>query len=395
MDAHSARHLGFPHAVRQQRRRRVLFFRLVLIAVGLVIGVGVGEIGLRLVNYQGIGTMKKDPVLGHRYRAGFDALQYNEEAKRTVKISINSLGFRDLERAVDANGKHRVAFLGDSLVAGFAVDFDDNMSQVTEGRLRAGSSDPWEVMNFGVVGFGTAQAMLTYQEVARELGPKAVVLLFFVGNDVSDNSSELSTNPRVYFHVAEGGKLVREPQSDLRRGLSAFLNDHSRFYVWQKRQTNVLAQLVKTKVVVNPVHRVFLASKDATVERAWATTFALIAELRRQVEADDARFVLFYLPFSDEVNLDWWEETVNASPPLQKERWDLAGPERRLRQFCESEGIDFISAREELKAAYANSGERFYFKHGHLNERGHAMVGDRVAAWLLEPRDPGGPLSGV
>ena len=106
--------------------RRVLLFRLVLVGTGLVFGVGVGEIGLRLINYQGLGTMQKDPILGHRYRVGFDASQYDEESKRTVEIRINSLGFRDLERDVDAARTDRIAFLGDSFVAGFAVDFDDN-----------------------------------------------------------------------------------------------------------------------------------------------------------------------------------------------------------------------------------------------------------------------------
>ena len=131
------------------------------------------------------------------------------------------------------------------------------------------------------------------------------------------------------------------------------------------------------------MHRVFLAQRNPTVERAWETTLALIAELRRMVESAGGRFVLFYIPFSDEVNPDWWEETVSASPPLQEQEWDLGGPERRLRAFCDGAGIEFLSPRELMARDEQFGTDRFYFKHGHLNESGHSLVADQVAAWLL------------
>ena len=340
-----------------------------------------GEIIIRTLGVEPSALMVKDAVLGQKYRPGMHASLFDEEAGRQVDVRINSLGFRDREHDPAARtGLRRAVMLGDSFTAGLSVDVDRSFARVAErllnGQAEGNPAAEWEVVALGVAGYGTGQQLLAYEEVGRRFRPAIVVLNFFAGNDVSDNSAELSNSPRPYFRLEDGRLVVSRP-SQSRQAATAWLNEHSRLYVWQKRQTQRLERYVKRSVVVNPVHRVFQAESDDVMERAWAVTEALIARLAAEVALDGGRLLVSYIPFSDEVNPDWWEETLRDSPPLRGSRWDFDGPSKRLAEFCGRAGIDFSSPREALLAHPA--GERNYFKHGHFNERGHELYAAYLA----------------
>jgi len=370
-----------------------IFQKLLLVLAGLLIACLVAEGLLRLFDYQGLSLMEKDPVLGQKYKANKLLSVYEAESARFVDIHTNSLGFRDLEHAKGKSSKKRVVILGDSFVAGFSVDFKDNLSQVCERYLNEHSQHEWEVINLGVAGFGTAQEMIAYREYGRLFHPDYVVLAFFSGNDVSDNSSELSTNPRIYFTLDRNGNLVQEPYNQLRSRASSFLNDHSRFYLWQKTQFKKLATLYKYKVQLSPTHRVFLTTYDAKTDRAWNITYALMQKLKLLVNQDGAEFGLLNIPYSDEVNEDWWSETLRSSPPMQKEMWDLQKPERLLSRFCETRSIPYLSPRSLMLQQTQAKNTPFYFKHGHLSETGHKLMGDLIAQWILGHQDAASPVA--
>jgi lysophospholipase L1-like esterase len=300
-----------------------------------------------------------------------------------VDIRINSLGFRDLEHAFGKSPKKRVIILGDSFIAGFSVQFEATLARICEQYLDKNSAEQWEVINLGVAGFGTAQEMLAFSATGSKFCPDYVVLCFFAGNDVSDNSPELSNNPRPYFILDANGQLVKKPFNQLRNAASSFLNEYSRFYVWQKNQINKLTHYFKSEIILNPVHQVFLAGYDAKMTRAWEITRSLTIKLNSLVESAGAKLLVVYLPYSDEVNRDWWQETIANSPPMQKEKWDLDKPEKLISAICRENSMDFISPREFFLEKSKPS-ERYYFKHGHFNENGHRLVGQMIGEWVLK-----------
>jgi hypothetical protein len=342
---------------------------------GLFFACVLGEIALRVTDYEGLSLMYKDAALGQKYKPGAHAIVYSDESRKKVDIRINSLGFRDAEHSFGKSAQKRVLILGDSFVAAFSVEQQDAFPALLQ-KLSS-----WEVINFGVAGFGTAQELLSYEEYGRKFHPDFVVLCFFSGNDVSDNSAELSSNPRVYFHLDLNGNLVKDPPNQFRSVLSAFLSEHSRFYLWQKTQMRKLEQFYKSNVNLNPAHRVFLANYDDKMTRAWNITFALTRKLNLETKSDGSQLVVLYLPFSDEVNPDWWKENVDSSPPMRGQKWDLEKPVRLLESFCSTEGIRFISPKNDF---LKETNHRFYFKHGHLNEEGHKKIAeilDRYLKW--------------
>jgi hypothetical protein len=63
-------------------------------------------------------------------------------------------------------------------------------------------------MNFGVDGYGTAQEFFTLTEDVWQFSPDIVVLAFFPGNDVRNNSAVLEGDKCRPFFVPHGGHVV-------------------------------------------------------------------------------------------------------------------------------------------------------------------------------------------
>ena len=64
--------------------------------------------------------------------------------------------------------------------------------------------------------------------------PDVLVLVFWVGNDLADNSFELTRAPRLYFDLDASGRLVQLPFAFEPSPIAGWLDRWSRFYVCQK-----------------------------------------------------------------------------------------------------------------------------------------------------------------
>jgi hypothetical protein len=99
-----------------------------------------------------------------------------------VKYQANSYGARDIERSLDAKGRKRVIFLGDSMVEGHGVQLEKRLTNVLEGELNI------EHLNFGTGGnFGTTQYYLLYKTLGSKFEHHAVIIGILPTNDFLDD----------------------------------------------------------------------------------------------------------------------------------------------------------------------------------------------------------------
>src|SRR5262249_31478762 len=97
-------------------------------------------------------------------------------------------------------------------------------------------SNAVEVVAMGQSGFGTASELMRWREFGAAYDPDLVLLAFFAGNDVRDNSRRLSGDaPAFYFSLDAAGDLHldRSLGEALERdraqgGLGAWLLEHPR-----------------------------------------------------------------------------------------------------------------------------------------------------------------------
>jgi hypothetical protein len=123
---------------------------------------------------------------------------------------------------------------------------------------------PTEVLNLGVSGYGAAQEYLLLQHAIDSFHPNLIMLVFYAGNDVADNSRLLSLEgqrARPYF--------VEAPSENLRLDVSFRDSDAFRKAVsrdWQKRLINLpyLLQVLKKFYLgkSRPLSRTLQAAHD-------------------------------------------------------------------------------------------------------------------------------------
>src|SRR5215468_10348006 len=117
-----------------------------------------------------------DPLIGHEHAP-------NRQARLMgVDFRTNSKGLRDREMSYErVPGKLRIAMLGDSLVVGWGVPFDDTFSKRIE-RLYAQAGVDAEVINLGVGNYNTVQEVQAFLTAGQRYRPDIVVLNYFVND---------------------------------------------------------------------------------------------------------------------------------------------------------------------------------------------------------------------
>ncbi|MCH8045073.1 MAG: hypothetical protein IID44_15285 [Planctomycetes bacterium] len=126
-----------------------------------------------------------DSELGWRNIPNWKATTFGHQ------LTINSKGLRDREYEYDKPaGWRRILVLGDSFAWGYGVADEEIFTEVLEDRFeREGTK--WQVINAGVSGWGTDQQLLYLQSEGLKYQPDVVVLAFYVGNDLTNNTQSI------------------------------------------------------------------------------------------------------------------------------------------------------------------------------------------------------------
>lgn len=101
-----------------------------------------------------------------------------------INITINSQGMRDFEYAPEKKDNvYRIAVLGDSVTANTDLSISDSYPKILEGKLNSNPQNKkFEVLNFGVNGYGTLQEIEVLKEKALRFNPD-MIIIGYVLND--------------------------------------------------------------------------------------------------------------------------------------------------------------------------------------------------------------------
>lgn len=367
--------------------------RLILVLAGLLLPVLAVECGLRLAgptlaqySYVGLDTKRNlshfelHPILGGFHIPNTTAWQWTVEY--VTRVDINSRGLR--EREIDYQkppGLRRVLVLGDSFVEATEVAVEDAFPRRLEEHLAAAGGPPTQVINAGAVGYGTAQEYLLLKHEGVRYQPDLVVLLFFSGNDVADNSEKLDYPPirsiKPYFEVDLNGSL--RPLPFTLPDLSASRAGPVRR--WLRRESLLFNKLDPDELGKVPWEPGYIRSIVASyesgtspdVEEAWRITEALLAATRDEAEGAGARFVLVNVPAPWEIDPPFWER-MRGFFGLPADGWDLDGPNRRLAEIAARRGIAYLDLRPALQAGVADGQRLYYAIDGHWTAAGHELA---------------------
>ncbi|MFQ5601143.1 MAG: SGNH/GDSL hydrolase family protein, partial [Candidatus Krumholzibacteriia bacterium] len=334
-------------------------------------------------------VIRVDPVYGWALRAGTSLHSVDTDRGLDYRIRVNSLGFRDPDRSVEARSDaRRVLFIGDSMTFGTGVEVGERCSDQLDARLGPGV----EVLNAGVGGWGTDQEFLYLCHEGFDLKPDAVVLGMCLMNDVINNmlSHEfLGAAPKPRF-VLQDGQLVLEPsaarpQPSSGRKLQRLLK-RSRLLHYIGRHVRMLQARFhprpspSTAVPYYPEDlesdtshwTVFGVPYSPRFENAFRVTEALIETAWDSCRARGIPFILFAFPQKVEVDARARMEELQHHG-FDPEWFDLRAPYERLQRLSERRGFPFVYPLVEFQEMHAQ--QPLFFEHdAHPNAAGHALA---------------------
>lgn len=387
---------------------------LALVLAAVAVSIALFEAAARLLGLSWTVFYRPDPVLGE---VPIPRAEGWDRSENPVYVRFNAFGMRDRPRTQNRpRDGFRIALLGDSYVEAKQVELEATVGAVLErelARCPALAGRTVEVLNFGVAGYGTTQELLMFEERARHFAPDLVVLAFFWGNDVRNNSIELQGPSKPHFIDRDGellldrsfakglgnalrmsalGRAFYELAPDLRSVqliLAAARAQREREMAARRAEEERTAAVRAGTPGFEPGldHQIYIEPPLPVWERAWILTEKILARLAARVRESGADLVLASFGAGIEVHPD--AAVRNAFAAALGVR-DLEAPARRLAAFAAREGIDHLPLVPLLRA-YAEETGRCVHGFlgatpcgGHWNEEGHRVAGTALSTHICE-----------
>lgn len=289
------------------------------------------------------GLYRLDPAVGWTLTPGFSARFRGEDFD--ILVEANPEGLRDRTFGPKAAGTFRILGLGDSFAFGWGVENDESLFKVLERRLNQSGSATYEVINAGIPGFGTYEALELLKSVGLRYQPDLVILAFYEGNDHQNNGDAPRTR------LIENGYLRDQPRGG---GLKRLLVSRS-----------VLAALT-LEAFAGVTHKIRFRSD-------LRRTKDLLTGMKTLLDAQQIPLLLLFIPDQDpEVYrrpaLLLTSDHLLTGTTLQQSRDEV-------RDLCMASGLPFcrLSNRFEGPAA---PGLRL--KDSHFSRRGHEAAAEEL-----------------
>jgi hypothetical protein len=288
-----------------------------------------------------------------------------------------------------------VAVLGDSFTEAIHVPVEQTFWSKLERKLgnceTVKGRKNVEVINFGVQGYSTAQQLIVLRKKVWDYSPDIVILAFFIGNDVINNSPKLEYDRyRPFFAFDASGKLV--PDMSFRNLAPIDRNERAVSFV-----DRMPSLIVNNSRILQVIKKVDLDRKkrelsedftdlsiqnlkepqDAAWQEAWRVTEGLIVTMRNEVVQKNADFLVVTIG-----------DPMQVTPSAQTRKdfmtknniQDLFYPERRLEKLGAREGFRVLNLSEQFQdytekyQVCAHGFENYVPCGGHWNELGHRLA---------------------
>ena len=406
--------VGRRSPIRSSRRRwvRVAASRALLILSGVLFACVTLEAWFRLCYPDprprlANAGLRLDDTYGVSFVPGSEGWNTSLRGEYSVYVKINSKGMRDVEHEYSKKpGVTRILVLGDSMTAAIQVPLADTFVKVLEERLQdAFPTSRFEVVNAGIIGYGTTNELLFFRDEGYRYEPDIVLLVFFTGNDVTDNvlaplfelkDGTLTELPARYPSTRLLAPWER-PGGFLRNARN-FLYTHSRLYsvsiellVYSavQRWPPLLDWLVNAGMVEVTRPAMNLGNIYAFLDpppEAWTMTEALIMDLKRQVETHGGRLVVAILPDESEVDEKRWQAVLESYPELRERQAQvLERPTERIARFLEDQDVDYVQLAPALRRCATESEDSLYYCYdGHFTPLAHRVVGQTIADYFVQ-----------
>lgn len=323
-----------------------------------------------------------------------------------VLNQINNEGFRDREFPYEKPaGVKRIIFLGDSVVYGYGVTLEDTIAKKLEKKFGE-AGQKVEVLNFGVSGYDSAQAVEFLKELGLKFSPDLVIAGYTL-NDSIYASMELD-----FFHD-QAKHQVRIERPETRQRIFGWLFKHSRLmrllderlhlqkkikFFRSYRDQDIWFYLEdRHRTVKDPLDSPYQRVKSAITEEA-----AL-----KGTTAGGLKTMLGFLGIdNDDFYSSHWNVSYNAFRELktlaekhsfgveivvfpymnEPEHYALGPMHRFLSGEFQKLGFGVIDPTEQILAAYQTEGHALLADPIHFSAKGNEIIAESIYEKLKDSK---------
>ena len=296
--------------------------------------------------------------------------------------------------------KADVLFVGDSI--GNAL----NVLTPAGLQLRLTQATGLAIYNISEPGAGPQQKEWMLQKYGLPKQPKAVIWFFFDGNDLLDGNIQTVARQTGYLTWASVPRHRKPPTWYLPNMLQNWGRQQLQASANQDYLPGFRFPLTDGSTIPMWFHPNHL--NDLSHPEEWwrsmsgfADSLETIRRSRQQVEDAGARFLFVFVPCKTHILISKVErdaELVHRSASHMQRKVSESDPEkflenlirnrgaqeRLLREFCESEGIEFLSARPLLETLADEGNPGFFSADTHWTPAGHGVLVEPLVEWLRE-----------
>jgi len=379
-------------------RARSVSFILITILIGILFALVIAEIALRVVGYSDPYFYRTDPELGW-------ALNPNSHGWYTGEgrsyFQVNAAGRHDEDVPTSKPpGTFRIAVLGDSFTEAKQVPVEQNFCSLIQSNLKncdALHASRVEVLNFGVAGYGTIQELLMMRQRVWQYSPDMVMLVFFVENDVFDNSAPLGANIERPFLVRKNDAWTTDYSfRQLRHYKKTVAHEHSigsflrnlirvaQLFKQARRGLEHLGEHELFSAAPRGLPSLDQPARSPELKNALDATYYALDTMSQEARAHDARFLMVIIGNLYQVDPN---PEVRAAKMRQLGITNEFAFEDQLASFAQDHGFEALSlVRPFQKYAvehhvYLHGFANSKLGIGHWNPEGHAL-----AAELMEKK---------
>jgi lysophospholipase L1-like esterase len=311
---------------------------------------------------------------------------YHKTAEYRVRFKINSEGMRaDKEFAKEKPaGTKRILVLGDSFGIGYGADLEDTFLAVMQRELEEAGHNV-ELINLSVSGLGPSEQLIQLRETGLAYDPDLVLQCW--------NITDVNDNIRAKLFELEDGELVQRNDSYLPAtraqemlgniGIFRWLSAHSDLFgflrenagEWAKKLLFVMRggannaeadDEIETETNDTPDE-----SQPDTLTGPQELAIAILKTMQQESAEAGANFVVCDVP------AHWNRYNYWSTFPVDPDGDDFGF-------HIQSPLETFDSLKADQVRGYP--GEKLYWEHsrGHFSPKGNQIVGEELAAYILE-----------
>lgn len=278
-----------------------------------------------------------------------------------VPIITNEDGFRD--DPIPPTKSFKILLLGDSFAFGYGVARPYLFADLLEQNLGV------EVINAATGGFDLIHQLQFLKYYARHYSPDLILYAMYLGNDLTKNDKWTYNGENI---IGVGRPTVRSHWDIKLASLVKILRHRLRFSNPNRREwTPPFLYLAMTA-----------KNLDAEAQKRYRDSQILFRDLVSESKKMKTPLLLVTIPYKTAVEADAQKRLSKNVEKFWLD-YDLLRPQREIRQWAKESNIPFHDLTSDLRENYEKNNRRLYFfKDGHLNQEGHAVVAKALLPFL-------------